>query len=144
MGAQRTFQLDAFRQDIPRIATLNPRHAKHHGIEGIHFAAGDALQQGHQLASQQNGVLPFMRPGGMRAFTGHFEDKAIDVGVKRAAAGGELAYRQARFIMHTENGGNPLQYPGANQGFRATEALFRRLEQNADASRQLRFALFQQ
>ena len=80
----------------------------------------------------------------MCAFTGHLEDKAVDVGVKRAAASSELAYRQARFIMHTKNGGNPLQNPGANQGFRAAETLFRWLEQNADASRQLRFALFQQ
>ena len=144
MGAQRTFQLDAFRQDIPRIATLNPRDAQHHGIEGVHFAAGDALQQGHQLAGQQNGVLPFMRPGGVSAFAGHLKHKAIDVGVKRAASGGEFAHRQTRFIMHTENGGNALQHAGANQGFRAAEALLRRLEQNTDASRQLRFALFQQ
>jgi hypothetical protein len=53
----------------------------------------------------------------MRPFAGDLKDEAIDVGVKRPAAGGELAQRQAGFIMHTEDRRDPLQRPGANQVF---------------------------
>lgn len=66
----------------------------------------------------------------MRPFAGDFKDETIDVGVERPAAGGELAQRQAGFIMHTEDRRDALQRPGANQGFRPAKILFRRLEQN--------------
>lgn len=80
----------------------------------------------------------------MRPFAGDFKDETIDVGVERPAAGGELAQRQAGFIMHTEDRRDALQRPGANQGFRPAKILFRRLEQNPYSSRERRFAFFQQ
>ena len=132
VGTQGTFQLHAFRQHVPGIASLDPRHAEHHRVEGVHLPAGHALQHRHQLAGQQDRIPSFMWAGGMRPLPGHFEDEAVDVGVERAAAGGKFAHRQAGLIVHTKGRRHVLQRPGADQGFRAAKIFLRRLKQEQD------------
>ena len=144
VGAQRPLQLDALRQHVPGIASLDPRHAEHHRVEGVHFPAGHALQHRHQLAGQQDRILSFMWAGGMRPLPGHFEDEAVDVGVERAAAGGKFAHRQAGLIVHTKDRRHVLQRPGADQGFRAAKIFLRRLKQDPHPPREFRFPLLQQ
>ncbi len=100
-----------------RYCPLDPRHAEHHRVEGVHFPAGHALQHRHQLAGQQDRILSFMWARGMRPLPGHFEDEAVDVGVERAAAGGKFPHRQAGLIVHAKDRRHILQRPGADHGF---------------------------
>ena len=104
MRAQRPFQLNAFRQDVPGIAARNARYAQHNGIQRIHVATGDALQRGNKLACQHNRVVAFMRPCGMSTFAGNADHKPIDVGIERPAAGGKFTHRQPRLVVHPEDG----------------------------------------
>ncbi len=44
VGAQRPLQLSTLlRQHVPGIASLDPRHAEHHRVEGVHLPAGHTL-----------------------------------------------------------------------------------------------------
>lgn len=70
----------------------------------------------------------------MCPFAVHLDFKAVDVGVKRAAARGEGADRQLRSVMHAEDCRDVLQRAGGDQRFGPAEALFRRLEQQPHAA----------
>ena len=143
MGTQRAFQLDAFRQHVPGVTARNAGHAQHHRIQRVDVAAGDALQRRYQLARQHDGVVAFMRTCGVRAFTGNADHEAVDVGVERPAAGGELTNRQARLVVHTENRADIAQRTGPHHALRTAKVLFSRLKQDAHPAVKRGLPLFQ-
>jgi hypothetical protein len=110
VGAQRPFQLDAFRQHVPGIApwirvTLST-------TESRVFTSRLATLCSTVTSWLASRIASFLHAGGRHApLAGHFEDEAIDVGVERAAAGGKLAHRQAGLIMHTEDRRHPSSAP---------------------------------
>ncbi len=141
--AQRTLQLNAFRQHVPGIPPGDARHAQNNRIQRVDVTAGNALQRGHQLACQHDGVVAFMGTCGMRAFAGYVNNEAIDVGIERpprvanSPTGSEGSLCIPKIARTSRNA------PARTMLFAPPKVLFGWLKQDPHATVKRGFPLFQ-